>query len=226
MSSSSSRNGLWIVVFGFALLIPNLVAAAEEFEDASIILEHNATDGDYEIVIEATGADTGIVEFSVKAPSGSPVATIKMEDPGGREFLIESPEPTDLQGILDAFPEGNYVFTARTLEGETLETTAALSHALAPATTITAPTGDEPVPADSGVIEWKSVPEATRYSVEIENDELDFTLLVHLPSNATRFAVPAGVLMPDTEYELGVVVAMESGNITVEETSFTTGPER
>jgi hypothetical protein len=222
MSSSSNYKGLWVVGFGLALLVSSAPTAAEEFEEASIILEHNATDGDYEVVIEATGADTGLSEFVVTSPSGSVVATTRMEDPGGREFLIESPEPADLNGILEAFPEGVYAFTARTLEDETLETTASLSHTLAPATTITAPAGDQTVSANSGVVEWETVPEATRYSVEIENDELEFTLLVHLPADAARFAIPAGVLRPDTEYALGVMVATESGNVTVVETTFNT----
>jgi hypothetical protein len=82
MSIFGSRKSLWIVL-GWPLPTSNVVVA-EEFESASIILEHNATDGDYEVVIEATGTDAGIVEFSAKSPSGSPVATIKMEDRGGR----------------------------------------------------------------------------------------------------------------------------------------------
>jgi hypothetical protein len=69
------------------------------------------------------------------------------------------------------------------------------------------------------------VPGAEGYAVEIENDDLGFTLLVDLPPEATSFAIPSHVLKPATEYQVGVMVVAESGNLTVVEKSFTTSAE-
>ena len=72
------------------------------FDDAEIIFEQNATDGDVEVVIFAKleESDAGMQRFWLFGPNGKVV--YKFSSPknsnniGGREVVVESPEPADI----------------------------------------------------------------------------------------------------------------------------------
>ena len=95
----------------------NILAAStpSPFEEASLIVEQNATDGDTEVVIFGVAGDEGLRLLRIKSPDGRKVATLLAPDPttlGIREFLFESPEPPG-EAILAAYPEGRYVLVRR-----------------------------------------------------------------------------------------------------------------
>lgn len=199
--------------------------AAEEFETATIHLERNVVDDDAEAVIEVKGGDEGLSRLVVFAPDGRRIVNYHVTNRrnlGGREILIESPEPSPAI-VLAAYPEGTYRFVATTFSGETLEAEAELVHDFPPAPTVTAPAdGATDVALGGVVIRWDAVPGATRYFLELEHEETETALTVQLPATATSFTVPGGWLLADSEYVIGLGSFDEGGNSSFTETSFTT----
>ena len=200
--------------------LSTLPARADDFSDAYIILEQNVTDGDAEVVIFAKGGDDGLVDLTLISPDGNSLAMFLApgEDSLGlREFLLESPEP-DMQAVLLAYPEGLYGLRGMTASGDELRAEIELSHDLPPAT--------RPMITRRGrrlfAVRWRPVPQATQYRVEIENDDLGFSVQATLPGHARSFAFPRSWLLPDTEYELGVATVNAAGNVSVAETEFET----
>ena len=101
-----------LLTVGAALLVPAAGAngwrSVGEFEDATIRVERNATDGDTEIVLTAKPlTDKGLVRLTILSPHWRKV--VEAEAPqrtrGLREFLFETPEPEDAQ-ILGNYPAG------------------------------------------------------------------------------------------------------------------------
>jgi hypothetical protein len=153
-------------------------------------LEQNATDGDAEVVFFAQGGDVGLKRLTVTAPNGRRVARITGDRRGVgiREFLLESAEPPDLPAVLASFPEGDYSFVGKTVDGECLKGTVPLSHQLAPATTLLTPEEDEVVPVDQLVLSWAATAGAERYVVELNNEDSgsEFTFRCSRPPRASR----------------------------------------
>ncbi len=73
-----------------------------EFSQASIILEHNATDRDAEIVAFVKGGDEGLVILKIYAPNGKTILDLSTDERivGLREFAIESAEP-DMADVIN-----------------------------------------------------------------------------------------------------------------------------
>jgi len=196
----------------------------ESFSELSIVLEQNATDSDSEVVMFAKGQDIGMDKFIVRAPDNRKVAKFNGDKRGVglREFLLESAEPPELDKVLASFPEGEYSFNGRTVEGGCLTGTAYLSHSLAPETQILSPEPNEVVNRNFVVISWMPMDEAVGYVVELKNEETEKAILVEIPATATSFDAPASWLVPDTEYQVAVTVLTESGNKTSVESAFFT----
>jgi hypothetical protein len=197
-----------------------------EFEFATINVEQNATDGDTEVVITAKAGDEGLVRLAVRSPDGRHVAFVSSPDrstQGLREFAFESPEPEG-EAILASYPEGTYVFTGTSTTGERFRGTAVLSHELPAPVTILNPGQDAEVPSDALTILWSAVPGIREYVVEFENESADpeQVLRVNLPAEATSFEVPASMLVPGADYQVGVWTVGEDGNVSVVETTFST----
>ena len=79
-----------------------------EFEEASIVVERNDTDGDTEVVIALTAGDEGLRSLYMRTPDGRLIASVGSYHPsseGIREFHFESPEPEG-DRILASYPEG------------------------------------------------------------------------------------------------------------------------
>lgn len=196
----------------------------EQFTDISIILEQNATDGDSEVVAFAKGQDIGLDKFSVRAPDGRKIAKFNGDKRGigMREFLLESAEPPELDKVLASFPEGEYTFKGRTVEGGCLSGTAYLSHILAPETIILSPAAEEVINRNSVSVSWMPIGNATAYVVELKNEETEDALVVNVPATVTTFDAPASWLVADTEYQVAVTAITATGNRTsVENTFFT-----
>ena len=197
----------------------------EPFDEARLFLEYNATDEDAEVVIQVD-ADAGLERFRVVAPDGKVILDLRArgaEGLGIRKLDLETPEP-GLEAVLAAYPEGEYSFFGRTTDGEILASTVALSHELPAAPQLTFPTeGQTGVPL-GGAASWTPVAGAAGYFLEIENDDLGVDLKSHVVASQTSFGFPAGWLLPDTEYQIGIAARGANGNLSVTELDFTTGP--
>ena len=200
-----------------------------ELPTAAIRFEQNATDGDVEVVIVASGRSEGLAKLTVVGPDGRTVIDFTAPDSstlGIRQFEFESPEPTDVEGLKKAYPEGKYVFSAITVSGAQLAGKSTLSHQLPATASLKSPEEEgEDVPCENLEITWHTVPGLTATIIEIEQDELDMKLTVRLRGDVTSFQVPAGLLVPGTQYDLAIGTVIENGNRSFVETSFTTADE-
>ena len=149
---------------GHAHLEPVRPVLGTEFTEASIILEHNATDGDAEIVVFAQGGDKGLTRLSILAPDGTAVLDLSTQKRtlGLRKFSVESAEPV-ISEVISAYPEGTYRFEGVTVDGVRLHSTANLVHGLPSPPVIT-------INKAEGRVNWSAVAGATGYSIELERE--------------------------------------------------------
>jgi len=221
---------------GLALILASLCLASASGDDqptaprpipeVSIRFEQNATDGDVEVVFELTGPDEGLTQLTVVAPDGRTVVDFTAPDAkkyGIREFVFESPEPTDIKGLKAAYPAGEYSFAGATADGVKFSGHSTLRHELPPTVSFRHPTtratGVEIKDLEIG---WTAAANVSGYVIELEQSKLDMKLVVNLPASTTSFAVPNGLLMPGTTYQLGIGTVSTGGNASFVETSFTT----
>jgi hypothetical protein len=99
-----------LVLAGMVLVVvaPGLSAAGEPqaanpsdlFAVATVHLEPNATDGDFEVVFEVKGGADGLTKLTVVSPDGRTIVDIAAPDTstlGVRQLRFESPEPRDFK---------------------------------------------------------------------------------------------------------------------------------
>jgi len=197
-----------------------------EFENATIRVERNATDGDTEIVLTAKPlTDEGLVRLSILSPHWRKVVEVgaPSKTPGLREFLFETPEPEG-SAILDQYPEGTYLYFGTATSGQRFVGSAELSHELPEAVTIVVPIEGSVIAPGALTIIWSAVPNAAQYIVEFENEsaepEQSFSFLVG-PAT-TAFVVPSALVVPSSGFQVGVASVHENGNIVFSETTFST----
>lgn len=220
------------VMFLGAFDVPPAIAQStdptQSFPEASIRFEQNATDGDVEVVIEASGRSEGLTTLSVTAPDGRAVVDFASDEQGSgasgiRQFLFESPEPTDIAGLKVAWPEGVYTFEGATEAGMQLRGKATLGHKLPPTAKLVFPRPDrKDVPSEKAIIAWAAVPDVAGYVLELEQEDTGESILAKLSAKATTFEAPHGFLQPATEYKVGLGTVSKEGNVSFIETSFTT----
>lgn len=215
---------------GLALAGAAAVAAATspptEFEEATMYVEQNATDGDTEVVISGTAGDEGLRRLFIKSPTRERMTTLLADDatPGMREFHFETPEPPG-EAVLAFYPEGKYVLLGISTSGERFRTVLTLSHELPPAVTILHPAEDAEVPAGQAlVVRWSAAPGIEQFILEVENESADpeRALTINLPPNVTSFRVPASFLLAGSEFQVGIHTVADNGNIVAVESAFTT----
>ncbi len=73
------------------------------------------------------------------------------------------------------------------------------------------------------IITWSPVPGASAYELEIENEALGVEIEMELGPEITQISLPPEMLRPNSEYEIGLAVENELGNIIVSECVFETG---
>ena len=213
-----------------------------EIADARLKFEINATDedGGIQVFIDAD-AWRWIAIFD---PDGKrmfqSIARGRFAEQGGTELFMESAEPEfgelSLEELLERFPEGEYRFKGRGLEGERLVGTATLTHDLPDGPVLVSPLeGGDPVDPNNAVVVWESVapPNGSpivAYQVLVVQLESPFpavpkiSLDVMMPATATSMVVPPGFLLPGTEYEWEVLAIESSGNQTLSSSFFSTAP--
>lgn len=199
------------------------------FAFVNVHFEQNATDGDIEVVFEATGGDAGLAMLNVVSPDGRTVVDFTAKDPstmGIRSFRFESPEPKDVEGLKAAYPQGAYTFTGATSAGDKFHGKSTLNHKLPATVSFKYPAEEaEDVPLKNVKISWGPVANLAAYLIALEQEGSDVNITAKLPGTATSFAVPDGFLQPGTEYKLGIGTVTEGGNMSMVETSFTTAGE-
>ena len=205
------------------------VPAAEPptpFEEASIIVEQNATDGDTEVVIAGTAGDEGLRSLVIKSPGGLKMTTLLADraTPGMREFHFETPEPPG-EAVLAFYPEGKYVLRGVSTTGEVFRSVVTLSHQLPAPVTILHPAEEAEVPARQPlIIQWSAVTGIEEYVLEFENETEDReqALTINLAPNVTSYRIPASLLPPGGEFQIGIHTVAGNGNIVAVESTFTT----
>lgn len=200
------------------------------FENAKIRFEQNATDGDVEVVFEISGGDEGLTKLAIVSPDGRVVGDFNAFDLstlGIRQFRFESPEPTDVDGLKAAYPEGIYSFSATSTSGTEYYSEAVLNHTLPPVVSFKYPGVEaEDIGIDKLVITWTPVDNIAGYMIEIDQEDLGVNILVQLPGTINNFSVPNGFLKPGKEYILSIGTVSEDGNISFVETSFSTAGDK
>lgn len=198
--------------------------AAIPFGAAQVFIEFNATanDAGIQVFLDAEAwkrvaiADhRGRELLEIEASGG-------MKQLGLTELRFEGAEP-DPSEVFDAFPAGTYKFRGTTIERQRLSATAVLSHDL-PAAPVFTPSGGETVDPADVEIEWEPVPGVDRYQVIVESDENGFVLEVSVAPGTTSLRVPPTFLVPNTEYKAELLAIAPSGNRTITEGTFVTGP--
>jgi fibronectin type III domain protein len=203
------------------------------FEDALLTIEYNSS-----------GPDVG-VQFSADAEAWS---SLKIYDPhnkklvdiftkgpvgtlGLSELFTESDEPSlddlPLEDFLALFPEGQYVFTGETPDGEKISGRATLTHIIPDPPVITGPPA-APQPASNVIVSWQPVPDPPgsaieRYQVILEHGEAPtHTFSVDVPPSVHSVKITPEYLQPGTHYGFEVIVWETGGNHTITEGHFDT----
>jgi len=196
------------------------------FAATSVYFEQNATDGDGEVVLKVNGGDEGMSKLKVVSPDGRTVIDFTASDAstlGIRQFVFESPEPEDIEGLKMAYKEGVYTFTGITSSGDKLHGKAELSHKLPNTVSFIQPKANaHDVIVEDLIINWTSVRNVSAYIIKIDQEDLDVNLEAKLSGTSTSFAVPNGFLRLGTEYKLGIGTVKEDGNASFIETTFKT----
>ena len=239
-------------VFLVAVAALVLSAAASEanvieLEDAEVIIEINATDGDAGFHTFVDGE--AWYKMKLRAPNGRIILEVNtsrnLRRQGLVEWFFESDEPgfdeQPIEEFLSRFSEGTYTFHGRTSKGDRLVGEAKLTHNLPAGPEITSPTEGQVVDPDSDlIVEWEEVTEdfrggaldspIVRYqlAVEFEDKESDppgkEVLTIDVPPDEFSASIPAEFLKPGREYKVEVGAREKSGNQTFTETTFTTAP--
>jgi hypothetical protein len=227
--------------------------ASEEdvpLKEAKLNIEHNAKDNDTGFQgfidsegwnkITATGPDGKILEFEGKGELGSLGLT---------ELFFESVEPENadvpIDELLQTLPAGDYEFEGSGIEvGEktgTTSGTASLTHVIPAGPVLLTPAEEDEVPVDDLFVSWEPVETDINGSEditiiayqliiekEVEPDQHmigKFGLSMYLPASVTEITIPGEFLEPGTDYEWEVLAIEESGNQTLNSSSFSTESE-
>ena len=219
------------------------------FDDAKIIIELNATDGDVGIQVFLDGEPWENVKiFSPDGQIFEVNGTGNLKELGLTELFFESNEPSldelPLDEFLAMFPEGEYEFEGLTVEGDNLVGTATLTHDIPCGPEIVSPAEGAVVNPNNTVIEWEEVTnklgpdgecddsseiEIFGYQVIVEREDPLRVFSVDLPASAREVTVPSEFLESGTEYKFEVLAIEERGigergNQTISESFFCTDP--
>jgi hypothetical protein len=204
------------------------------FDESSLIVETNATDGDAGIQIFMDHDAWWSVAFH--APDGKRLLDVRtrgvLNDHGLTELFSESSEPSftelPLEEFMKRWPEGEYRYTGCTLEGQALSSIVTLTHAFPAGPEILSPEADSVVPADEVVVRWTPGTEpdgidivAYRVLVVDESEKPAKVFSADLPAATTELSVAPQFVQPGREYKVEVVAIEVSGNQTLSEILFT-----
>jgi len=176
-----------------------------------------------EVVLE-TEAAAGLARLRVKNQAGE--VLVRLDCPPGAalgvsELALEC-EGDTLAEALDAFPLGDYVVEATTVDGQALEGRVRLQSGFPGHFAVLSPLPGEIVQTDGATLAWTLPRGAAGYTLEIEQEELGFALEVGLAPWQTSFTVPAEMLQAGRTYEYSLAVQGDTDNELEVEGAFTT----
>src|SRR5215207_5076579 len=232
-----------VLVVAFSLLVgiavaksspsPGAAAAAKPIplEEATMIIEVNATDGDAGLQAFLDGEPWS--SMAISSPDGRRVLDVNAEGRlkrfGLTELFSESNEPPfdelPLRKFKKRFPEGKYRFAGKTVEGRKLVGRARLSHDIPDGPKITTPAEGAAVPRDNAVASWDPIAESggveiVGYRAIVEREDPLRVFQVDLPASVSSVTIPAEYLGPGTKYKLEVQSIEKSGNQTTSAIAF------
>lgn len=200
------------------------------FSEARIYFEYNASANDLGVHVFLDAEDWR--SLKIESPSGRKLFAVEGKGPykllGMTELFFEGAEPSlddvPLEELLALFPEGEYEFEGRTVEGDELESDAALSHAI--------PAGPANVAAslagNSLVLSWSRVtsppPGFPDEEIEISGYQVIVdSFQVTVSADTTSVTVPPEFVAElDPGLHAFEVLAIDaSGNQSITEGSFT-----
>ena len=211
-----------------------------ELDEAEVFIEFNSTDGDFGIQFFWDGDPWD--KMRVEGPDEDVVLRVRasrnVREQGMTEGFFESAEPStdelSMEEFLERFPEGEYDFEGRTLEGDEIEGETEFTHVLPAPPANLFPADDDELDASQPLtVSFDAVtadlngnplaPELYEIIVESEDDILR-VLSMTLEGDVANpsMTVPPQFLKPGTEYKFEVIVQEESGNRTISETEFST----
>jgi hypothetical protein len=224
-------------------------AWAVEFPEAELFFELNDSAGDLSIHASIDGPPWK--KLKITDPNKHTILKLRpkgrLRRQGLTQLFIESAEPSfdELapEKFFRRFPEGAYVVTAPTLDGDQLQSTVILSHVMAarPGNIVVngVPSADceaAPFPIVSApvIVDWDPVTtshpeigesgpvEIVRYQFFVERPGVSgFKLSVDLPPSETEFQIPAEILALSTDFKYEIIARTASGNNTAVEACFT-----
>jgi hypothetical protein len=228
--------------FLLAMLIGVVTASAQiTFPIARIYIEYNATANDLGYHVTLDGEDWK--RLKIINPNQKTVFEVKGKGPykdlGMTELFFEGAEPSlfefPLPDLLDLFPEGEYNFKGKTVDGEKITAVSTLSHAV--------PAGPDVSDSDNTVgtgnvlvIRWDPVTtiatdpaggtfpdlpiNVVAYQVIVEDFQV--TLPATLPPAPMSVAVPPEYIasLPSGTIPFEVLAIDQSGNQSITEGSF------
>ena len=211
-----------------------------ELDEAEVFIEWNSTDGDFGIQFfwDGDAWDRMRVENSEGKTCLNVRARDNLQEQGLTEGFFESeelePDELSMEEFLERFPEGEYEFEGKTLEGEELEGETEFTHVIpVPPANLFPAEGQQVNAAVPLIVSCDAVTEDLEgnplapelYELVVENtDDETFVFSVVLPGDAANpsATVPPEFLEPGGNYKLEVIVQEESHNRSITETSFTT----
>jgi hypothetical protein len=219
------------------------------FADARIRIELNGTAEDVGIQVDLDAEAWNSVQ--IVSPNGRKVFDRRLLEVEGEgnlqtlgltELFFESEEPPltelPLATFFELFPEGEYLFFGKTVEGKILFSKARFTHVIPASPQIVSPTvGKVLDPNQPVVIDWEpvtttfpgsSAPSGVKidgYQVIVIPDQPGpkKTFDIKLPATATEVTVPPEFILPGVPYKFEVLAIEESGNQTIAESNFRTG---
>lgn len=211
-----------------------------ELDEAEVFIEWNSTDGDFGIQFfwDGDAWDRMRVENSEGKTCLQVRARDNLQEQGLTEGFFESeelePDELSMEEFLERFPEGEYEFEGKTLEGEELEGETEFTHVIpVPPANLFPAEGQQVNAAVPLIVSCDAVTEDLEgnplapelYELVVENtDDETFVFSVVLPGDVANpsATVPPEFLEPGGNYKLEVIVQEESHNRSITETSFTT----
>jgi hypothetical protein len=200
-------------------------------EEAAMIVEVNATDGDAGLQVFLDGEPWS--SMTITAPEGRKILAVntksRLKNHGLTELFSESSEPSfkelPLGKFKKLFPEGRYRFVGTTIEGQRLVGRARLSHDIPDGPQITSPAEGSTVSPNNAVASWNPPPEPSGidivgYRAIVEGDNPLRVFSVDLPASVTSVTIPQEFLESGTKYKLEVQAIEASGNQTLTEVEF------
>lgn len=200
-------------------------------DEATMIVEVNATDGDAGLQIFLDGKAWR--SMTVLSPDGRRLVDIRnrgrLKDHGLTELFSESSEPSfkvfPLRKFKALFPKGRYTFAGETIHGRRLVGRARLSHDFPDGPKIVSPPDGATVAPTSVVASWNPVAEpagidVVGYRAIVVREDPLRVFSVDLPASVTSVPIPSEFLVSGKEYKLEVQVIEASGNQTTGEITF------